>query len=201
MRNLKRVGLFVVAACALLALIGASSASATKIYKYTTPSANDPLGVGTVIKARMTPETSGLFKDTVGGVAETCTSMEGEGVIEVDEGSPRGKATVFTFGGCSHTLTSLSLGELEIKSIAGTTNGTLISRGTRATFKSTIFGVSCIGNTGAGTTMGTITGAKSSSAKAGIDINAVITLENGCGDVTLTGSGEVTSPLGLTIEG
>jgi hypothetical protein len=199
MKHLKILGLAAMAALAVTAFLGVGAASATKLYKFTTPSANDPLGVGTVIKASMKAGTSAIFKDTNGATVETCTSMEGEGKIEVDAGTPRGKAAVFTFGGCSHTLDTIKVGELWIEHIAGTTNGAVWSAGTEATLQSTIFGISCIAKTGTGVKMGTLTGATSSTGQAVIDMNAVIPMGI-CGDGILTGTGQVTAPLGLIVE-
>ena len=191
----------VIAAVSMLAT--ASISSATNLYKYTTPSANDRLALGTEIVGSLESGTSLLWKDTLGGANDTCTGSEFKGKLERDtstSGDAAGKLSTLTFTGCSHTTTVLAPGEWEIKAIAGTTNGTLISRGMRVTTKTTIFGISCVAATGAGTTIGTVTGAKSSTAKATVDINGVITKENGCGDSTWTGSYLITSPVGLTIE-
>ncbi len=205
MKYLKMLGLAAVAAMALTAFLGAGSASATGLWKYTTPSANDTLSAPVAIVASLETGTSALLKDTLGGANDTCTSSEVKGTVESTATNPKGKISSLTFGGCTHTTTPIEnaggdFGELEVKSIAGTTNGTLIGRGSRVTVKSTIFGVSCIANTGAGTTLGEITGAKSSTGHAIIHINAIITLENGCGDSTWTGTYKVTTPTGLTIE-
>ncbi len=205
MKHLRIFALVAVAATVLSSFAASGIASATNLYKYTTPSSNDKLLIGTELAGTLLSGSSSLLKDTLGGANETCTSSEFKMNIEKDTTSvppsqPQGKATIFVFGGCSHTKTTLSGGVLEFKNIAGTTNATVVSKEARFTVKSTIFGISCIWNTGAGTTIGTLTGAKSPTAKAKIDINGVITLENGCGDSTWTGSYEVTSPLGLTVE-
>lgn len=193
-----------VAAIACIALIGAAPASGTGLLKYTTPNPNDTLGIGTEIVASLESGTSMLWKDTGGLANETCTSSEVKFKIEKDTGSggvnPQGKVLTWTVGGCSHTVDVLAPGSIEIKNIAGTTNGTVISRETRVTTKSTVFGISCVLVTGAGTTLGTLTGAKSSTAHATLDFNAVITKENGCGDATVTGSYVITSPTGLMVE-
>ena len=201
MKYLKMLGLAAVAAMALTALLGAGSASAQTLYKYTTPSANDTIAVGTVLTSTLESGTSALLKDTLGGVNDTCTGSEVKGAVGTNTTTDAGGAiTSLTFTGCSHTTDVLANGELEIKNIAGTTNGTVVSKNARVTIKSTIFGISCTANTGAGTTIGTLTGAKTSTAQATMDINGVITLENGCGDSTWTGSYLVTSPAGLTVD-
>jgi hypothetical protein len=205
MRFLKVLGLGAVAAMILTAFLGAGTASATNLYKYTTPSANDKLAIGTEIVLSLESGTSLLFKDTSGLPNDTCTKSEIKAIVERDTGSvpaahAQGKVTSLALSGCSHTSTTLANGELEIKNIGGTTNGTVISKGARITFQSTVFGISCVANTGAGTVIGTVTGAKSPTASAKMDINGVIALEGICGDSTWTGSYSVTSPTGLTIE-
>ena len=220
MKYLKILGLAAVAAMALTAFMGAGTASATQLYKYTTPSANDKLGVGTTILSSLESGTSALLKDTGGLANDTCTASEVHGTITKDTSSspavnPQGAITTLSFTGCSHTTNVLANGSLEIKNIAGTTNGTVISKEARVTIKSTVFGISCTANTGAGTTIGTLTGAKKTEAeakeeeetekvptlhRATMDISAIISLENGCGDSTWTGSYVVTSPVGLTVE-
>ena len=201
MKYLKMLGLAAVAAVATMAYLGAGSASAQTLYKYTTPSANEKVATGTELVLTLEKETSLLLKDTLGGVNDTCTGSEMKGKVGTNTTTDAGGAiSTLTFTGCSHTKDTLANGELEIKNIAGTTNGTVVSKGARITMTSTIFGISCIPNTGAGTTLGTLTGAKSPTAQATLDINSVITLENGCGDSTWTGKYEVTSPVGLTVD-
>ena len=201
MKYLKIIGLAAVAAMALTAFVGAGTASAQTLYTYTTPSENDPTPVATELVSTLEAGTSAILKDTLGGVNDTCTGSEVKGKIGTNTTTDAGGAiSHLTFTGCSHTTHVLANGELEIKNIAGTTNGTVVSKGAQVTIKSTIFGVSCTANTGAGTTIGTLTGAKAHTAKATMDINGVITLENGCGDSTWTGKYEVTSPVGLTVD-
>jgi len=205
MKSLKILALGVAAALAGAAFVGAGTASATNLYRYTTPSANDRIALATEIALKIDEGTSMLMRDTGGLANDTCTSSEMKLKVEKDTGSippanAQGPLALFTLGGCSHTSTTLAAGSLEMKNIAGTTNGTVISRGARITIKSTVFGVSCVINTGAGTTLGTLTGAKSSTEQALFDINAVLTLENGCGDETWTGRYRVITPGGFTVE-
>jgi len=201
MKYLKMLGLAAVAAMALTAFFGAGSASAQTLYTYKTPNANIPIPVGTELISTLESGKSALLKDTGGLANDTCTGSEVKGAISTNNTTDAGGSiSALTFTGCTHTTHVLAKGELEIKNIAGTTNGTVISKGARVTIKSTVFGISCVANTGAGTTIGTLTGAKSETDRATMDINGVITLENGCGDSTWTGSYEVTSPLGLTVD-
>jgi hypothetical protein len=203
MNYVKLVGLVAVAAAALTATFGTGAAAATEIYKYTTPGSNDTLGVGTEIEVSLQPQTSALLKDTAGSTNDTCTSASGKGAIENSGGvasHPSGKWSSVAFSGCTHTTDTIAAGVLEVKNIPGTTNGTIISRETRATLFSTVFGISCIANTGAGVNLGTVTGASSSVNQATVDVNAVIPMGAFCGDSTVTATGIVTNPVGLIIE-
>jgi len=201
MNYLKMLGFAAVAAMVLTASLGAGVASAQTLYKYTTPSGNDPIAAGTELVFSLAAGTSGLLKDTLGGVNDTCTGSEVKGKVGTNTTTDAGGAiSSLTFTGCSHTTDVLANGELEIKNIAGTTNGTVVSKGARVTFRSTIFGISCVANTGFGTTIGTLTGANSATGGATLDINGVIVLEICGGDSTWTGSYEVTSPVGLTVD-
>ena len=72
MKYLKILGLAAVAAMALTAFMGAGTASATGLWKYTTPSENDTLGVGTTITASLEAGTSAVLRDTGGLANDTC---------------------------------------------------------------------------------------------------------------------------------
>ncbi len=199
----KNLGLIAAASVVIAMLLAPGNASASGFYKYTTETgANDPLGVSVTVTLSLESGSSSLSKDTLGGANDTCTSSEINMKVEsaTPTSNPKGKISTFTQGGCSHTTTTLENGEMEFKNIAGTTNATVIIRKTRVTVKSTIFGISCVSNTGEGTTVGTLTGAKSSTGKATLHFNGVIGQENGCGDLTWTAPYWVTSPLGLTVE-
>ena len=201
MKHLTKMALALAATSALLAIAGVGSAVATELYKNTNP-ASDTQGVGTELTASLKSGSSLLLTDTLGGANDTCTGSEVKGKVEVAGGSsshPSAKVSSLTFSGCSHTTTVLANGELEIKNNAGTTNGTVISKGARITVKSTQFGISCVVNTGPGTTLGTLTGAGQGES-ATLDVNGAVTLENGCGDSTLTGTYLVTNPTGLVVE-
>lgn len=202
MKHVKHLGLVAMAALALSACLGAGTASATELYKATGGGTNDTQTAGTELVATLKSGTSLKLEDTLGGANDTCTGSELKGKVESTGGessNPSGKVETLSFSGCSHTTDVLAKGSLEVKNIAGSTNGTVISKEARITVKSTIFGVSCIANTGTGTTLGTLTGAGAGES-ATFDVNGVVTLENGCGDSKLTGTYLVTSPTGLMVE-
>jgi hypothetical protein len=201
-----KLSIMAAAIMSLAACFAASTASATNLYAYTFPiPSTHKIPIGSTIFFGLESGTSSLFKDTSGGANDTCTSSSIDFDLTKDTTSPtpvaaRGDLTILIFGGCSHTTTVLANGELEVRHIAGTTNGTLVSIGARVTIKSTVFGISCVAATGTGTTIGTLTGASSPSTHAQADINGVLTLENGCGDSTWTGSYKVETPTGLVTE-
>jgi hypothetical protein len=204
MNRFRILAVAALATLATMALLGAGSASATRLYKYTTPSANDALGVGSTIDLTTEPGTSILIKETGGGTNDTCTGLDIHGDIIVDNGVTI-RVTGLTATGCSHTSDSLknadgTYGQLQVSNTAGTTNGTLVSKEMRITVQSTIFGISCTLNTGAGTTLGSLTGAKSSTGQAKATFNAVVSAGAFCGDWTMMGSFSVNTPLGLTVE-
>src|SRR5215204_2945990 len=79
MKHLKPLGLAALTLTALLAFIGAGAASATELYKYTTPSANDTLGVGTEILLTLNAGSSLRIEETKwfpGETRQTCTTAE-----------------------------------------------------------------------------------------------------------------------------
>jgi hypothetical protein len=206
MKHLKMIGLALVAAMSLLSL-GAGPASATELYKFTTPSANDTLGAGTELEMSLKTGTSANWKQTFNeelfGFVETCVSGSTRVKIEAAGGGegvhPSAKFLSAGFGLCSHKMAIIKNGQLEIQHIPGTTNGTVISKEAEVTIYSTIFGVSCIAKTGAGTKTGTLTGATSSTGFATFDVES--TAPYGiCGTLDTSATFTVTSPPGLIVE-
>lgn len=178
----------------LAAFVRTGAASATELYVGDTP-----LGLGG-ITASLKSTTSALLKDKNGTTEDTCTASTMKMKIERDTGSgwnPSGKVSTLTFTGCTHTTTVLNPGSLTITWTSGT-NGSVSSSGAEVTVKSTIFGVSAICKTSAGTTIGTLTG--TSSGNATMDINAS-TLDCGVfGTSTWTGTYTITLPTVLGVE-
>jgi hypothetical protein len=203
MKYLKPIGLAAIAAMALTAYLGAGTASATVLYIYDTPSGNPTVGIKTTVGA--TVEGSTTFEDTEEDLlVETCTTSEIRALME-EFGSatshPYGSNVAFTFANCSHTVHVLSKGSLEIRHIAGTTNGTFYLKNAQWTIRSTTFGISCTASIGTATPIGTLVGAKSTTAHATINVNAIIPIGALCGgDVRWTGAYKVTLPTGLMVE-
>src|SRR6478752_4736471 len=172
MKHVRIVGLAVVAAAALMALVGASTASATVLCKTipagsptgTTCPAGWALQAGDKIHATLTTGTDGTlttnetFKPNI-----TCKKT----TIEVEitaEGSAtataRGNVTALTIEECGENeVKTLTKGSVEIHWIEGTHNGTLTGTGTEiTTVTPSIFGnIHCIYTTNA-TDLGTVTG-------------------------------------------
>ena len=171
MKYVKMLGLAAVAAMALMAFVGAGSASATVLCKTTTtPCGGGHLAKGTPITAHSTHvelrSTGGLFqstckKSTVSGPTTTTGSS-----TETVKGSVA-KADL-TWGECSEPVETIEGGTLEIHHIAGTHNGTLTASGFKV--KVTIGGIACYYGAGAATDLGIVTGEPSPT----LHINAVV---------------------------
>jgi hypothetical protein len=159
MKYLKMLGLALIAAAALTSFIGASTASATVLYK-TTPSLQT-LGVGTILDFSLQSGTSASLVTTAGESLDTCTSSTVKGKI-TNEGSATttttGEITELTWGGCTFPTVTLVKGKLEVHHIAGTTNGLLTADGETTVTINTVFFGSCIYGVTAGTTLGELTG-------------------------------------------
>ncbi len=161
MKYLKMLGLAAVAAMALTAFFGASSASAT-----VTCTTNVHFGCGagwkitTSMVATQTEGTTAILETTGGVVLDTCTGSKVEGEI-TNPGGPTetvsGNINSLLWGTCSRTTHTLKIGSLEVHNIAGTNDGTLTATGGTEVTINTIFG-SCIYGTGAALDIGRITG-------------------------------------------
>src|SRR5215212_9042694 len=150
------------------------------------------------IEATLAAGTSLILKDRNGVTNDTCSgsTLAATTANPFTAGTLSGPVSTLQLQGCSHTTDTLSAGNLSIAWTSGT-NGTVVSSGAEVTFKSTIFGVSAVCATGAGTVIGTLTGA--SSGTATIDFKAA-TLDCGAlGASTWTGTYSVTSPSGFGV--
>jgi len=163
MRYIKMLGLAAVAAAALMAFVGASTASATVLV-----GTSGPLGSGTTINAALEPGTEAVLEAGFGNIA--CGESTVHGTISNAGGAA---ATVsgpiskggLTFGACTgDTVSVLKEGTLEIHHIAGTTNGTLTSSGAEVTvINHDTGGTHCIYRT-ENTHIGVLTGNKTGTA-------------------------------------
>jgi hypothetical protein len=190
MRYLKSLGLAVVAAAVLTAIIGASSASATVLCTETVTPCPAKKKIGPTgdstdnwIHASLEPGTSVYFLSTTGTTAEplaTCTEStvkaEAENTgsaTETVKGTIEAKNLIW--GGCTPKgVTTIKGGTLEVHWIEGTDNGTVTIKEAEVTL--ILPGnVSCIYGAGAGIDVGTMTGG----AMATLDFSAVINLVAG----------------------
>ncbi len=165
MKYVKMLGLAAVAAAALMAFVGAGTASATAL----TNGLGETLPAGTEIKA----ENEGTTTLTTSFLNVTCSSSSVAGKTEQKEAaSITGKVETLTFGGCNCTVTVLKKGTLSISHSTGS-NGTLSSNGAEVTVQcQTIFGaVHCIYST-ENTELGTLTGSATTGATATMDISS-----------------------------
>lgn len=180
MRFLK-IGLTaMLAAIALMAYVGAGTASAAELYKDTNWAFDDTQGVGVKFTATLESGTSAVFENAGGTALETCTGSELEFLIEKagENGNtyvnPNGSFQNHTFTGCKNVHV-LRFGSWEIRNVLGTNGGLVISTGTEVTV-STVWG-SCVVTTNQ-TYIGTLTGAKSETDTATLDVNGAL---NGTG--------------------
>ena len=164
MKYVKILGLAVVAAMALMAFLGAGTASATKLCKTTdTPhcTAGWHYNEGTVIKTSLKAGTSAVLSDTGGSLRDECAESTTEGATtntgsETETVDGKVEAAKLTWGKCTAEKTeTLKGGLLEIHWIEGTHNGTVTAKEFEVTVK--VFGVSCIYKAGAGIHLGELT--------------------------------------------
>lgn len=191
MKRRKKAAAVAIAITAM-ALVGATSASATT------------LEVGGVVQnasvtysMSLVPDSSSITETTSGSSSHTCTVSQ----IHGSTSSPftgtkvTGPVTTMTFENCTRAMTVHNAGKLWFEHITGTTNATVFSEETDVT-KGTVFGtLTC--TTGAGTHIGTLTGA--AAGHATLDVKAVLNCGVLVPSMLWTATYTVTSPLGLGV--
>ena len=157
----------------LIAVAGASLASATVLCGSTTTACAAVKPAATVIDADV--KGSLAFKETGGGVLTTCTSgtikaaTANVGGVNETVGAPINNLVWGAVGAaCTRGVVNVLLGSLEMHAIANTDNATLTGIGTEITLEA--LGLSCTYGFGAGTHLGTITGGK----EPAIDVNTTL---------------------------
>jgi len=172
MKYLKMFALAAVAAGALMAFIGAGTASATELCSTTTAAgvacpAGQKWGAGTIIDFSLTSGTSAELKETSapegeGKSLDTCTGSETTVKGELTNAgsateTATGKITELKWKTCTFPTSTTQLGRLEIHRIAGTSNGTVTSdEETKVTINTVFFG-SCVYTVESGHSIGDIT--------------------------------------------
>lgn len=158
MKHVKLPGLIVVAAMALMALLGVGTASATVLCKTATGGLECGEGwkySGTV-KGSLASGTSAVMKNTSGTTQNTCTSGTAEGSASAGGATSTvtGSSSGLSLSGCSSTTDILKGCAGEIHSISGTSNGTATVKGCETT--SVLNGVSCTYGAGEGIDVGVV---------------------------------------------
>lgn len=163
MKYVKMLGLAAVAAAALMAFVGGSTASATVLCKNNTSTlaCTEPYGTGTEITSHLVEKTKATLVTAFKTVE--CSKSTVNGKVENAGGSAAtvgGKISALTFEECNCEVKVLKNGSLEIHSIASTDNGTATGNGSEVTVQcnGTLFGnVHCIYTT-ENTDLGTLVG-------------------------------------------
>lgn len=176
MRHLKMLGLAVVAAVALIAMIGPSSVSATVLCKTTPVSNSCPSGSDYPAETTIDLSVEGTIHWVAGFIDDTCTKGTAKGKTS-NTGSATatvsGPIEALTFEECTCSTTTISKGSLEIHWISGSHNGTLTGKSSEWTTNCS--GVTCTYGTAAnGTDLGKVTSSATGSSAATVDIEATL---------------------------
>ena len=164
MKYLKMLGLAVVAAAALMAFVGAGTASAKEgvLCSTTTNPCTSKWALKTVLDFSLKSGTSALLvnAEEPTEVLDTCKggTVKGELTANPDAtGTATGKNTEIKWETCTWTTTTIAPGALKVERIAGTSNGTVYADAeTQVTINIPIFG-SCVYGVKAGAHLGKIT--------------------------------------------
>ena len=132
MKYLKMLCLAAVAAATLTALVGVGTASATVLCKtnLTSGCASEDYPVGTEIHITQEPETTAVLETTSGTVLNTCTGGTTKGTIANTGGNSSTVSVTLTslsWGTCTRTTHTITIGAFEFHHIAGSDNGTVTS--------------------------------------------------------------------------
>ncbi len=204
MRHLKIAGFVAVAAAALMAFIGAGTASATVFCSTTAepcPEAQKWLN-GTALDFTVPSESSFLWEN--GGEAiETCKGVTLSAEI-VNSGSASSTVKLsnkaLTWSNCTYPNKTLALGGLEIHKIIGTSNAKVTASEDITWTINTIFYGSCIFAWKAGQEFGEITEGKPPVLHVNSTVEKVSGSDFGCpANGTLVGTLILTSPTNTTL--
>jgi hypothetical protein len=166
MKHVKMLALAAVAAGALMAFIGAGTASATVLCSTTAETCPTAQKWGAIpLDFSLVKEGSANLTETSGKSIVTCTESTVKGEITNTGSSTEtvsGPVTELTFKKCNLPVTVLRKGKLEVHHIAGTSNGTVTAVSTEAekpafevTVNTVLFG-SCVFRVENGTDLGTL---------------------------------------------
>jgi hypothetical protein len=166
MKYVKMFALAAVAAGALMAFIGASSASASVLCSTTAdPCPSTQKWPSSVLEFTLSTGTSANLKEPGAGgeTIDTCTGSSVKGTLTngsstVTANGPISKENL-KWNPCTFKTETIAGGTLEVHKIAGTSNGTVTGSGFEVTVLA--FGIfTCTYKTGAGKDLGTLTEGK-----------------------------------------
>lgn len=141
-----------IAALGLVALGGASTASATTLFTDSAHTIDYP--IGTTLHFTQVPGTTTVETGTEGGTLSTCTNSTIHATTLNTTGTwIEANIDAFTWENCSNTTDTVANGKLKIMWTSGT-SGEVVGTGTSWT--TVIFGVSCTYGLGEGTKLGTL---------------------------------------------
>jgi len=160
MRHAKMLALAAVAVGALMAFIGAGSASATVICSTTVEPC--PAGQKWTGSISMTVPSGGRtdLVTTSNESLDSCTGSESAGPITNSGSSTTtvtGTVETFSWSNCTFPTNTLIKGKLEVHRIAGTHNGTITADGTLQWTINTVFFGSCVYAVTSGNSIGDLT--------------------------------------------
>jgi len=200
MKYLKMLGLAAVGACALMAFVGAGSASATIL-----TCDGGTCAVGTVIHAEN--ENGHVTLHPIIGDIQCASTVEGK-ITNAGSSTTtvEGSVSSLLFVGCTNGATAHTIKGGSLILHTGTnqnTEGTVTSVGAEVTIEA--FGFHCIFGTGTGVDIGLFTGSEKTGTNATFDIAATIPRIGGrsgafCGSsAQWTGNYKITKPNPLNI--
>lgn len=163
MKYMKILGLAAVAAAALMAFVGASTASAAVLCSTTTTPCNSVVPNHTKIGFRLNEGAAAVLTNTAGEELDTCKKSTVTGELTNPGGessSPTGPISTLDWEECTFTTTTVSgfSGKLEITGpVTGNSNGTIVSDAEiKVTITIPLFG-SCVYGVKAGVSLGSLT--------------------------------------------
>jgi len=206
MKYVKTLALSAAATGALMAFVGAGTASASVLCSTTVSICPEAQrwSNGTVIDFTLSTGTSFDLRETDppngnSATIKTCKSSTIKGEI-TNVAAATGKFTEWTLAMCSLPTNTVSLGGFEVKKIAGTSNGTVVADGATEWTTNTVFFGTCTYAMTSGESMGDVT----EGSPAVFHINAVLHKTVGSNFVCpstaiLTATYTLTSPAGTTL--
>jgi hypothetical protein len=156
MKYLKMFGLAAITAAAVMAFVGAGTASATgRLCSTATNPCTSPWTVPQEIDFSLKSGTSAKLTTTSGETLDTCTTSTVRGDLEKNTTTPEGPLTEIHWTGCTVTTDTIKTGRLDITATSNG-NGTLFAGATIEVTVS-IFGTTCNYGVNSGTSLGTVT--------------------------------------------